>query len=90
MDVQPTMINMVSIRSLSSDNFESSFKTGGVLLRQAASMPTKGYKGGFGAYRFDNDYDNTPNYKWMRQAIQINQKVFEDWKKNGTPYKSGN
>ena len=75
---------------ITTDNFESSFKTGGVLLRQAASMPTKGYKGGFGAYRFDNDYDNTPNYKWMRQAIQINQKVFEDWKKNGTPYKSGN
>ena len=38
-------------------------------------MPSKGYKGGVGAYRFDNDYDNTPNYKWMRQAIQINQQV---------------
>ena len=41
-------------------------------------MPSKGYKGGVGAYRFDNDYDNTPNYKWMRQAIQINQQVFKE------------
>ena len=53
------------------------FKSGGQLLRQAKSMPSKGYKGGVGAYRFDNDYDNTPNYKWMRQAIQINQQVFQ-------------
>ena len=43
-------------------------------------MPREGYKGGVGAYRFDNDYDNTPNYKWMRQAIQINQRVFNEWK----------
>lgn len=43
-------------------------------------MPQEGYKGGVGAYRFDNDYDNTPNYKWMRQAIQINQRVFNEWK----------
>ena len=63
---------------ITTDNFEASFKTGGVLLRQAASMPSTGYKGGVGAYRFDNDYDNTPNYKWMRQAIQINQKVFKE------------
>src|SRR3712207_3666997 len=62
------------------ENFESSFGSGGQLLKQAAAMPTEGYKGGVGAYRFDNDYDNTPNYKWMRQAIQINQKVFNEWK----------
>lgn len=62
------------------ENFESNFASGGYLLRQAALMPTNGCKGGVGAYRFDNDYDNTPNYKWMRQAIQINQKVFNDWK----------
>ena len=43
-------------------------------------MPSKGYKGGVGAYRFDNDYANSPDYKWMRQAIQINQKVFNEWK----------
>ena len=70
-DVDPKTI-------ITTDNFESSFKSGGVLLRQAKSMPTKGYKGGVGAYRFDNDYDNTPNYKWMRQAIQINQQVFKE------------
>ena len=63
---------------ITTDNFESSFKNGGQLLRQAKSMPSKGYKGGVGAYRFDNDYDNTPNYKWMRQAIQINQQVFKE------------
>lgn len=62
------------------ENFESSFASGGNLLQQAAKMPTTGYKGGVGAYRFDNDYDNAPNYKWMRQAIQINQKVFNEWK----------
>lgn len=64
------------------DNFERSAVNGGVLLDQAAHMPSKSYKGGIGAYRFDNDYDNTPDYKWMRQAIQINQKVFNEWKAN--------
>ena len=62
------------------DNFESSSVSGGVLLKQAALMPKEGYKGGVGAYRLDNDYNNSPDYKWMRQAIQINQKVFNDWK----------
>lgn len=52
---------------------------GGHLLEQAAWMPKNGYKGGVGAYRFENDYDNKPDYKWMRQAIQINQKVFKEW-----------
>lgn len=62
------------------ENFEASATSGGYLLRQAAAMPSKGYKGGVGAYRFDNDYANSPDYKWMRQAIQINQKVFNEWK----------
>lgn len=62
------------------ENFESYASTGGNLLRQAAHMPANGYKGGVGAYRFDNDYNNAPDYKWMRQAIQINQQVFQDWK----------
>ena len=62
------------------ENFESSASTGGKLLAQARWMPAKGYKGGVGAYRFDNDYGNTPDYKWMRQAIQINQQVFNEWK----------
>lgn len=64
------------------ENFESYAASGGNLLSQAATMPSKGYKGGVGAYRFDNDYDNTPDYKWMRQAIQINQQVFNEWKAN--------
>lgn len=62
------------------ENFEANATSGGVLLRQAAHMPTTGYKGGVGAYRFDNDYNNQPAYKWMRQAIQINQTVFNEWK----------
>lgn len=62
------------------ENFESYATSGGNLLRQAAHMPPTGYKGGVGAYRFDNDYNNRPDYKWMRQAIQINQKVFNEWK----------
>ena len=64
------------------ENFESGAASGGQLLKQAAWMPTEGYKGGVGAYRFDNDYDNTPDYRWMRQAIQINQQVFQEWKKS--------
>lgn len=70
------------------ENFESNFASGGVLLRQAKWMPHAsrgGYKGGVGAYRFDNDYNNTPDYKWMRQAIQINQQVFNDWKESQNP-----
>lgn len=65
---------------ITTENFEAYAPTGGGLLGQAANMPSKGYKGGVGAYRFDKDYDNSPNYKWMRQAIQINQKVFNEWK----------
>ena len=62
------------------EDFESSASTGGRLLGQARWMPQEGYKGGVGAYRFDNDYGNSPDYKWMRQAIQINQQVFNEWK----------
>ena len=43
-------------------------------------MPSKSFKGGIGAYRFEKDYDNAPDYKYMRQAIQINQQVFNEWK----------
>lgn len=73
------------------ENFESYATSGGNLLKQAAAMPSYGgYKGGVGAYRFDNDYNNAPDYKWMRQAIQINQQVFNEWKsqqeeKNSSP-----
>ena len=61
------------------ENFESSWNTGGVLLRQAAYNHQNGPKGGVGAFRLDNDYDNTPDYKYMRQAIQINQQAYEEW-----------
>lgn len=62
------------------ENFEKYATTGGSLLRQAAYMPSSGYKGGVGAYRFQKDYDNTPDYKYMRKAIQENQRVFNEWK----------
>lgn len=55
-------------------------RPGGKLLEQAAHMPSKSFKGGIGAYRFEKDYDNAPDYKYMRQAIQINQQVFNEWK----------
>lgn len=70
----------ISEKLIITENFEAYAGSGGRLLQQAAYMPEKGYKGGVGAYRFDNDYDNKPDYKWMRQAIQINQQVFNDWK----------
>ena len=69
-------------RYIVTENFEQYAVSGGGLLDQAATMTAKGYKGGVGAYRFDNDYNNTPDYKWMRQAIQINQQVFNEWKAN--------
>lgn len=65
------------------ENFESFAAHGGQLLNQARWMPGGNrYKGGVGAYRFDNDFDNKPDYKWMRQAIQINQQVFNEWKES--------
>ena len=64
------------------ENFESSWKDGGVLLEQAAYNHVNGPKGGVGAFRLDNDYDNTPDYTYMRQAIQINQKAYQDYMKN--------
>lgn len=69
------------------ENFEKFATTGGQLLEQARYMPDEGYKGGVGAYRFTKDYDNTPDYKYMRKAIQENQRVFNEWKEkqNGNP-----
>ena len=62
------------------ENFEQFASIGGQLFRQASYMPASGYKGGVGAYRFQKDYDNTPDYKYMRRAIQENQRVFNEWK----------
>lgn len=63
------------------ENFESYSISGGHLLEQAEHLPDGKPKGGFGAYRFDNDYNNVPDYKWMRKAIQLNQQSFQDYKK---------
>lgn len=61
------------------EDFERNWDTGGVLLNWAGFNSTRGPKGGVGAYRLDNDYDNTPDYKYMRQAIQINQKAYKEY-----------
>ncbi len=63
------------------ENFEKYAVDGGAIMTHASYMPPKGYKGGVGAYRFTKDYDNTPDYKWMRKAIQENLRVFYEWKK---------
>lgn len=61
------------------ENFESSWNSGGGLLDQAAYNHSSGPKGGVGAFRLDNDYDNTPDYKFTRQAIQIMHKAYADY-----------
>lgn len=67
-------------KTIITENFEASSISGGFLLQQAAKMPDSGWKGGVGAYRLDNDYNNNPPYKWFTQAIRINQQVFNEWK----------
>lgn len=61
------------------ENFESFSKSGGYLLIQAAYNHKDGPKGGVGAFRLDNDYDNNPDYKWTRQAIRILHESYEKY-----------
>lgn len=61
------------------ENFESYWNSGGVLLRQAAYNHASGPKGGVGSFRLDNDYDNTPDYKFTRMAIQINLNAYKEY-----------
>ncbi|HJD75757.1 MAG TPA: glycoside hydrolase family 18 [Bacteroides reticulotermitis] len=61
------------------ENFESYWNSGGVLLKQAAYNHANGPKGGVGSFRLDNDYDNTPDYKYTRQAIQENQRAYQEY-----------
>lgn len=63
------------------DNFEASSQTGGVLLRQAVYNSNNGPKGGVGAYRIDNDYDNQPDYKYTRKAIYLMHKAYAEYMK---------
>jgi len=68
------------------DNFESSSQSGGVLLKQAKYNSADGPKGGVGAYRIDNDYDNQPDYKWTRKAIYLMHKSYAEYiKKHPQP-----
>ena len=68
------------------ENFESYSKSGGALLDQAEYNSSEGPKGGVGAYRMDNDYDNQPDYKWMRKAIYLMHKSYAEYiKKHPQP-----
>lgn len=53
------------------ENFEAVWKTGGSLLDFARWKPTQGQKGGAGAYHAEYEYGSTPDFKYVRQAIQI-------------------
>lgn len=66
-------------KHLLTEDFELNWDWGGVLLDWAGFNSERGPKGGVGAYRLDNDYDNTPDYKYMRQAIQLNQKAYQGY-----------
>lgn len=71
-------------KHLFTENFESSSKLGGGLLSQAAFTHPYGPKGGVGAFRLDNDYDNSPDYKWVRQAIQIMHQTHKEYMEEQT------
>lgn len=66
------------------ENFESLWSTGGnpdytdakgermpSLIGMARFNPTQGIKGGVGAYHMEYEYLALPDYKYLRQAIQI-------------------
>lgn len=65
------------------ENFESYWEKGGVnftdairgtipsLIGMAYWQPTQGRKGGCGSYHMEYEYGLNPDYKFMRQAIQI-------------------
>lgn len=71
--------NYNTMKHIFTENFESYSQSGGQLLNQAKYNSKYGPKGGVGAYRFDNDYDNQPDYKFMRQAIQIMHQSYADY-----------
>lgn len=59
-------------RFILTENFESSWSSGGQLLKQAAWNPDEGFKGGCGTYHMEYEYAHSDiPYKWIRQAIQI-------------------
>lgn len=70
-------------RLIVTENFESYWNTGGVtytdeegnkmpsLLGMARWQPNEGRKGGVGTYHMEYEYAHNPEYKYLRQAIQI-------------------
>lgn len=71
--------NYHTMKHIYTENFESYSHNGGYLWSQATYNSEYGPKGGVGAFRFDNDYDNVPDYKYMRGAIQIMLKSYETY-----------
>lgn len=53
------------------ESFEASYATGGHVLTQARWNPTQGRKGGSGVYHIEYEYARNPEYKFVREAIQI-------------------
>lgn len=53
------------------ENYEANFVNGGKLDFYARWNPTQGRKGGAGVYHIEYDYVRNPDYKYVRQAIQI-------------------
>lgn len=53
------------------ESFEASYATGGHVLAQARWNPTQGRKGGSGVYHIEYEYARNPEYKFVREAIQI-------------------
>lgn len=64
------------------ENFESYSQGGGFILNHATYNSPIGPKGGVGAFRFDNDYDNQPDYKFLRQSIQLMHQSYADYMAN--------
>lgn len=70
-------------RFIVTENFEAHWENGGVtytdvdknrmpsLLGMATWMPNEGRKGGCGTYHMEYEYAHNPEYKYLRQAIQI-------------------
>lgn len=70
-------------RFIVTENFEANWENGGVtytdadknrmpsLLGMATWVPDEGRKGGCGTYHMEYEYAHNPEYKYLRQAIQI-------------------
>lgn len=58
-------------KCIAGENFEALWKTGGLLTAYAAWNPPGETKGGVAAYHAEYEYGSSPDYKYVRQAIQL-------------------